>query len=69
MSDDTPSPRPPYRVEVTDRAAELQAAHAGLADGEGSGVTATVAGRVMLLRDDGPAGVRDAARLQPGRSS
>ena len=53
MSDDTPSPRPPYRVEVTDRAADLQAAHAGLADGEGSGVTATVAGRVMLLRSMG----------------
>jgi lysyl-tRNA synthetase class 2 len=38
---------------VTDRAADLQAAHADLADGAGSGVTATVAGRVMLLRDMG----------------
>ncbi|HLM29080.1 MAG TPA: lysine--tRNA ligase [Acidimicrobiales bacterium] len=46
-------PGPPYRVEVTDRAADLQAAHADLADGAGSGVTATVAGRVMLLRDMG----------------
>jgi lysyl-tRNA synthetase, class II len=58
MSDDaTPEPpaplRPPYRVEVTDRAADLQAAHGHLADGEGSGVTATVAGRVMLLRSMG----------------
>jgi lysyl-tRNA synthetase class 2 len=44
---------PPYRVEVTDRAADLQAAHADLADGAGSGVTAAVAGRVMLLRDMG----------------
>ena len=42
--------RPPYRVDVTDRAADLQAAHDKLADGESSGVTATVAGRVMLLR-------------------
>jgi lysyl-tRNA synthetase, class II len=60
MSDDTPDGppagepfRPPYRVEVTDRAAALQAAHDKLADGESSGVTATVAGRVMLLRDMG----------------
>jgi lysyl-tRNA synthetase, class II len=45
--------RPPYRVEVTDRAADLQAAHAGLGDGEGSGVDAVVAGRIMLLRDMG----------------
>jgi lysyl-tRNA synthetase class 2 len=45
--------RPPYRVEVTDRAADLQAAHADLADGAESGVTVTVAGRVMLLRHMG----------------
>ncbi|HLM62883.1 MAG TPA: lysine--tRNA ligase [Acidimicrobiales bacterium] len=45
--------RPPYRVEVTDRAADLPAAHVDLADGDGSGVTATVAGRVMLLRSMG----------------
>jgi lysyl-tRNA synthetase, class II len=43
----------PYRVEVTDRAADLQAAHADLPAGEGTGATATVAGRVMLLRDQG----------------
>ncbi|HZA74902.1 MAG TPA: lysine--tRNA ligase [Acidimicrobiales bacterium] len=52
----SPSPpplRPPYRVDVSDRAADLHAAHAALPDGEGSGVEATVAGRVMLLRDMG----------------
>ncbi|HET6954156.1 MAG TPA: lysine--tRNA ligase [Acidimicrobiales bacterium] len=43
----------PYRVTVDDRAADLQAAHAELPDGGSSGVTATVAGRVMLLRDMG----------------
>ncbi len=54
MSEDAPPTwRPPYRVEVTDRAADLQATHADLADGAGSEVTATVAGRVMLLRDMG----------------
>ena len=42
--------RPPYRVEVSDRAADLQAAHADLPDRGSTGVTATVAGRVMLLR-------------------
>ncbi len=45
--------RPPYRVQVDDRAADLQAAHADLPAGGGSGVTATVAGRIMLLRDMG----------------
>jgi len=45
--------RPPYRVDVTDHAADLQAAYAGLADGGSTGVTATVAGRIMLLRDMG----------------
>ena len=50
MTDDF---RPPYRVEVTHRAAQLQTDHAELPDGEGSGTTATVAGRVMLVRDMG----------------
>lgn len=45
--------RPPYRVDVTHRAAQIQSDHADLADGESTGVTATVAGRVMLLRDQG----------------
>jgi lysyl-tRNA synthetase, class II len=54
VTERTPSEfRPPYRVEVTDRAADLQAAHARLSDGANSGVTATVAGRVMLLRHMG----------------
>jgi lysyl-tRNA synthetase class 2 len=48
-----PDFRPPYRVEVTDRAADLQAAYAELNNGATSGSTATVAGRVMLLRDMG----------------
>ena len=52
-SEDEPRLRPPYRVEVTDRAAALQEAYAELAAGEGTGVTATVAGRIMLLRDMG----------------
>jgi lysyl-tRNA synthetase class 2 len=45
--------RPPFRVEVSDRAADLQAAHADVPDGGSTGVTATVAGRVMLLRVQG----------------
>jgi lysyl-tRNA synthetase, class II len=45
--------RPPLRVEVSDRAADLQAAHADVPDGGSTGVTATVAGRVMLLRVQG----------------
>ncbi len=56
MSDENepqPSLRPPYRVEVTDRAADLQAAHAAVEDGASTGVPATVAGRIMLLRDMG----------------
>jgi lysyl-tRNA synthetase, class II len=48
-----PGFRPPYRVQVTDRAADLQAAYAELADGANSGTNAAVAGRVMLLRDMG----------------
>jgi lysyl-tRNA synthetase, class II len=43
--------RLPYRVDVTDRAADLQRAYADLEDGGSTGVTATVAGRIMLLRD------------------
>jgi lysyl-tRNA synthetase, class II len=53
VTEPTPPPRLPYRVEVTDRAADLQAAHRGLPDGAGAGVTATVGGRIMLLRDMG----------------
>ncbi|HEY6415703.1 MAG TPA: lysine--tRNA ligase [Acidimicrobiales bacterium] len=54
MTEHTPPDfRPPYRVEVTDRAADLQAAYAELDGGANSGSAATVAGRVMLLRDMG----------------
>jgi lysyl-tRNA synthetase class 2 len=53
VTDQPPTFRPPYRVEVTDRAADLQAAYAELADGGSTGTTATVAGRIMLLRDMG----------------
>ncbi len=45
--------RPPYRAEVTDRAADLRNTHIDLADGANSGVAVTVAGRVMLLRHMG----------------
>jgi lysyl-tRNA synthetase, class II len=45
--------RLPYRVDVTDRAADLQRAYADLEDGGSTGATATVAGRIMLLRDMG----------------
>jgi lysyl-tRNA synthetase, class II len=48
-----PQPPLPYRVDVSDRAADLQATHAELPTGSDTGVTATVAGRVMLLRDMG----------------
>ncbi|HEX5947819.1 MAG TPA: lysine--tRNA ligase [Acidimicrobiales bacterium] len=48
-----PGGRLPYRVEVTDRAADLQATHAELEDGGSTGTTVTVAGRIMLLRDMG----------------
>ena len=53
MSDEPPAGHQPYRVEVTDRAADLQASFADLEAGAGTGVTATVAGRVMLARDMG----------------
>ena len=44
---------PPYRFEVTATTAELRAAHDGLADGEETGITVSVAGRVMLHRAQG----------------
>ncbi|HKE76881.1 MAG TPA: lysine--tRNA ligase [Acidimicrobiales bacterium] len=53
MTDEVPAGRLPYRVEVSDRAADLQARFADLEAGAGSEVTATVAGRVMLSRDMG----------------
>jgi len=44
---------PPYRFEVTATTAELRAVHDGLADGEETGITVSVAGRVMLHRAQG----------------
>ena len=44
---------PPYRLDVTGRAAEIVDRFGGLADGEETDETVTVAGRVMLLRDQG----------------
>jgi lysyl-tRNA synthetase class 2 len=46
-------PTPPYRFDVTATAAELRAAHDGLEAGEETGITVTVAGRVMLHRAQG----------------
>ena len=43
----------PYRFEVTATTAELHEAHGELEDGAETGVTATVAGRLMLKRDQG----------------
>ena len=43
----------PYRALVTAHAGELHERFAELADGDGSGVTVTVAGRVMLRREMG----------------
>jgi lysyl-tRNA synthetase class 2 len=45
--------RLPYRVDVPDRAAALQAEYADLPDGDETERVATVAGRVMLRRDQG----------------
>jgi lysyl-tRNA synthetase class 2 len=44
---------PPYRFEVTATTAELRAAHDGLEAGEETGITVSVAGRVMLHRAQG----------------
>jgi lysyl-tRNA synthetase class 2 len=44
---------PPYRFDVTATTADLRAAHDGLADGEETGITVSVAGRVMLHRAQG----------------
>ena len=44
---------PPYRFETTATAAGLRAAHDGLEAGEETGVTVSVAGRVMLHRAQG----------------
>ena len=60
----TGPPEIPYRFERTHQTAEVVAAWTSLAPGEESGVTVRVAGRVMLLRDQGKAAfaeLRDAS--------
>src|SRR6202451_2178873 len=63
MSEPTP-PEIPYRFERTHDAAAVMEAWSSLAPGEESGATVGVAGRVMLLRDQGKAAfgeLRDAS--------
>jgi lysyl-tRNA synthetase, class II len=58
------SPEIPYRFDRTHQTAEIVEAWSSLAPGEESGVTVGVAGRVMLLRDQGKAAfgeLRDAS--------
>ena len=43
----------PYNFDKTANVADLLKAHESLDDGSGSGVTASVAGRLMLRRDQG----------------
>ena len=43
----------PFRFEVTNSASQLLSEHSDLAEGDGSGVTVSVAGRLMLRRDQG----------------
>ncbi|HEV2360607.1 MAG TPA: lysine--tRNA ligase, partial [Acidimicrobiales bacterium] len=46
-------PEVPYRFERTHSCAEVAASHADLAPGEESGEVVSIAGRLMLLRDQG----------------
>ncbi len=50
---DSPTPSVPYRFDVDSNVAALQAAHGEIADGHETGQTATIAGRLMLKRDQG----------------
>jgi lysyl-tRNA synthetase, class II len=53
-ADEAPEPfDPPYRLDITDRVGAVLAEFGHLADGEETERTVTVAGRVMLLRDQG----------------
>jgi lysyl-tRNA synthetase, class II len=56
---DTPPPEIPYRFERTHETAAVVEAWSSLAPGEESGVTVGVAGRVLLLRDQGKAAFAD----------
>ena len=55
MSDETPAPPPdiPYRFDRTHQAAEVVEGWSALTDGEESGATVAVAGRIMLSRPQG----------------
>ena len=53
--DGSTAPEVPYRFERTHDAAAVIEAWSSLAPGEESGVTVGVAGRIMLLRDQGKA--------------
>ena len=55
MSDETPAPPPdiPYRFDRTHQAAEIVEGWSALTPGEESGATVGVAGRIMLMRDQG----------------
>ena len=53
MSDSPLSDQIPYRFDPTSTAAAVEDDFGGLADGEESGVVVTVAGRLMLRRDQG----------------
>ncbi len=55
MSDETPAPPPdiPYRFDRTHQAAEIVEGWSALTPGEESGATVGVAGRIMLIRDQG----------------
>ena len=43
----------PFRFEVTNSASQILSEYSDLAEGDGSGVTVSVAGRLMLRRDQG----------------
>jgi len=53
MSDPTSGSGIPYRFDPTTTAAAVEAEYGGLTDGEETGVAVSVAGRLMLRRDQG----------------
>ena len=53
MSDSTSGSDIPYRFDPTTNAAAIEAEYGGLTDGEETGVVVSVAGRLMLRRDQG----------------
>ena len=53
MSDPTSGSGIPYRFDPTTTAAAVEAEYGGLTDGEETGVVVSVAGRLMLRRDQG----------------